>query len=147
MLSGLLIYKQNTNLMSIIQKVFLLFSSLSGALSVILGALGSHWLKDKVNYWQLGSFETAVKYQFYHTLAILFLVLLMNKMPSKLLNYAGFSFIAGILLFSGSLYLLSVKSLFGMEKLAALGPVTPVGGLAFIIGWLLIAFVVISNWK
>ncbi|PCH86179.1 MAG: hypothetical protein COB88_08770 [Flavobacteriales bacterium] len=135
------------NPLTLVQKVFLLLAGLSGAMSVALGALASHWLKDKLNYWELNTFETGVRYQMYHTLALLGIVIIMNFLPSKMLNVTGFLFIGGIALFSGSLYLLSVKVLLQMPSLSALGPVTPLGGLAFILGWIFLALAVITTWE
>ena len=124
--------------MGIIQKLFLLSAGISGAIGVILGAIGSHWLKDRLNYWELNSFETGVRYQLFHTLALLALVVIMDKLNSPLLTWSGFAFIAGVLLFSGSIYLLSLKEIFHIYGSNLLGPVTPVGGLLLIIGWILI---------
>jgi len=133
--------------MSLIQKVFLLLASVSGAMSVILGAMGAHYLKDKINYWEMNAFDTGVKYQMYHTLALLALVLMMNKWQSNWLTYAGYAFILGLCLFCGSLYLLSIKEVFYVPGTKFLGPVTPIGGLAFISGWIFLVIFVISNWK
>jgi len=135
------------NPLTIVQKVLLLITGLSGAVSIVLGAMGSHWLKDKLNYWELHSFETGVKYQMYHTLALIAIVLLLDRIPSKLIEWSGYSFVIGIVLFSGSLYLLSLKTILNMEKLSMLGPITPIGGMAFIFGWLLLMFAVIINWR
>lgn len=135
------------NPLTLAQKVFLILAGLSGAMSVGLGAMAAHWLKDKLNYWELQTFETGVKYQMYHTLALIAIVLLMNFFPTKLLTWSGVLLIIGIALFSGSLYLLAIKELLHMPSLAALGPVTPIGGLAFIAAWLLLSIAVIVNWK
>ena len=135
------------NPLSIVQKVLLVLAGLSGSISILLGAIGAHWLKDKLNYWELHSFETGVKYQMYHTLALLIVVLLLDRFPSKVIEWSGYSFVIGIIVFSGSLYLLSLKSLLNMEKLSMLGPLTPIGGLTFIIGWLLLVIAVIINWR
>jgi uncharacterized membrane protein YgdD (TMEM256/DUF423 family) len=114
------------------QKFFLLTGCLLMGLSVAIGAFGAHGLKDILQKTQrLETFETAVKYQFYHSLAILFLGLLMIHFQHKLLNTAGGLFIAGILVFSGSLYILSLTGI------KWLGAITPIGGLAFIAGWIL----------
>lgn len=115
---------------------FIRFAAISGALAVMLGAFGAHSLKALLTPEQLQVFETGVRYQFYHTLAILFTGLFATQYPSKALNIAGTSFLAGIICFSGSLYLLSIRSLIGLENLTILGPVTPIGGLLFIIGWI-----------
>lgn len=124
------------------QKKILLFSGLSGAITVALGAMGAHYLKGKIETGQitienLQTFETAVRYQMYHTLAIILIALLMNKIQNKLLTISVYCFIIGIFLFSGSLYFLSVKTLVGIENWHWLGPVTPIGGIAFITGWTL----------
>lgn len=131
--------------MSIIQKLFLLSAGIFGAVGVILGAIGSHWLKDRLNYWELNSFDTGVRYQLFHTLTLLALVLLMEKLNYPLLTWSGCAFIAGIFLFSGSIYLLSIKNLFHIYGSQFLGPITPIGGLLLIIGWVLIAITAIQE--
>jgi uncharacterized membrane protein YgdD (TMEM256/DUF423 family) len=131
--------------MGIIQKLFLLSAGISGAVGVILGAIGSHWLKDRLNYWELSSFDTGVRYQLFHTLTLLALVLLMDKLNSPLLTWSGCAFITGILLFSGSIYLLSIKNIFHIYGSQFLGPITPIGGLLLIIGWVLIAITAIQE--
>lgn len=112
-----------------------------GALAVTLGAMGAHFLKGKVQAGlmtpdQLEGFEKGVKYQMYHTLAMLMLLLLNKEWPSKFFEWAWSFFFWGIVLFSGSLYFLCTRQLFGAEWLRFLGPVTPLGGICFIIGWL-----------
>lgn len=122
------------------QKIFLISASFLGALSVMIGAFGAHALKQTLE--TLGrteTFETAVKYQFYHTLALLLLGIIMYKVDSRLLNYAGLSFLIGILIFSGSLYILSLT---GVTKW---GAVTPIGGLFLIIGWVLMFIALLKN--
>lgn len=104
----------------------------------MLGAFGAHGLKARISNEQLNVFETAVRYQFYHTLAILFISLLLSKWQHPLMIYSGWAFLLGILLFSGSLYLLSTRSLSGIEDWWWLGPVTPLGGLFFIAGWIML---------
>ena len=115
---------------------FIRIAAILGALTVALGAFGAHSLKALLSSEQLQVFETGVRYQFYHTLALLFTGLFGINYPSKALNMASGSFIAGICCFSGSLYLLSIRSVIGMENLTLIGPVTPIGGLFFIIGWI-----------
>ncbi|MEP7169796.1 MAG: DUF423 domain-containing protein [Bacteroidota bacterium] len=119
------------------QKKILIVSSLSGFLCVMLGAFGAHQLKALLPADQLSVFETAVRYQFYHTFALLAVAILISNGQNILLKRAAYSFIIGIILFSGSLYLLSIRSLLGAE-MKWLGPVTPIGGLFFMIGWLLL---------
>ncbi|MCF6360334.1 MAG: DUF423 domain-containing protein [Cyclobacteriaceae bacterium] len=111
-------------------KFFIITGSLMGMLSVMIGAFGAHALKATLEATnRLETFETAVRYQFYHAMALILLGLLMIQFQHKAFNIAGYGFIIGILLFSGSLYGLSLT---GITKL---GAITPLGGLAFIIGW------------
>lgn len=119
---------------------------LLGAIAVALGALGAHFLKGKlptglITIDQLNGFDTAVKYQMYHTLAMLALVLLSKNVSHKYINWAYYCFLIGIVMFSGSLYFLCTRNLFGAEWLKVLGPITPIGGLFFIAGWIFIAFI------
>lgn len=113
---------------------------LLGAIAVALGALGAHFLKSKlptglITQDQLVGFDTAVKYQMYHTLAMLALILLAKNNPHKFINWAFNCFLIGIIMFSGSLYFLCTRNLFGADWLKVLGPITPLGGLFFIAGW------------
>ncbi|MES2763124.1 MAG: DUF423 domain-containing protein [Bacteroidota bacterium] len=115
-----------------------------GAIAVALGALGAHFLKGKLETGlitsdQLNGFDTAVKYQMYHVLAMLGLFLFSKHNPHKFINWAYNSFLIGILMFSGSLYFLCTRNLLGVEGLKVLGPITPIGGLFFIAGWIFIA--------
>lgn len=106
----------------------------SGFICVALGAFGAHALRGRLDDYALGVFETAVQYQFYHSLALLAVGLLMVQVPgSVLLRSSAILFGIGILVFSGSLYLLSFTGL------RWLGAVTPLGGLAFLAGWACLA--------
>jgi uncharacterized membrane protein YgdD (TMEM256/DUF423 family) len=120
-------------------KTFLSFATLSGCLVVALGAMGAHILRDHVHLAEqnLQVYETAVRYQAYHTLALAVLSLFVMQFPSKLGDLAGKLFMAGILIFSGSLYFLALRPLLGIEPdhLKWVGIFTPFGGLAFISGW------------
>ena len=100
--------------------------------------MGAHTLKPLITVEQLGTYETAVRYQMYHALALLFLAAFAERWEQKLVRYAFHFVVSGILLFSGSLYLLSLHTLFGIENYKWLGPITPFGGLCFIIGWIFI---------
>ena len=121
------------------QKTFGIIAAVYGALAVILGAFGAHALKDKLDTYQHTIYEKAVSYQFYHVAALLAVALLADKLQTKTLTLAGWFFTAGILFFSGSLYLLATRSLLGTDALTpVLGPITPLGGLCFIIGWILL---------
>jgi len=118
-----------------------------GATAVALGALGAHALKNKLSTGlitvdQLNGFDTAVKYQMYHTLAMLLIVLLKSKWQSSLFTWTYNLFFVGIILFSGSLYLLCTRGLTGMDFFRYLGPITPIGGLCFVAGWLCLVFAV-----
>ncbi len=132
------------------QKRLLLFSGFSGAIAVSLGAMGAHGLKSKletglITETNLQSFDTAVRYQLYHTIALLAIAFLLEKFHTKLISAASYFFMIGILLFSGSIYILSTSKLMGLENVHWLGPVTPIGGLFFVFGWVLIAIAGIKN--
>ena len=106
----------------------------SGGLAVALGAFGAHGLKQSISAADLENWKTAVNYQFYHTLALLFLAIF-TSLSGKKVGLAYWGFTIGIIFFSGSLYLLSTRSLTGLSS-SFLGPVTPLGGLSFIAGWI-----------
>ena len=121
-------------------KLFLIFASISGFLSVALGAFGAHALKAKLTAeGTIDTYQTAVQYQFYHTLALLGIALLMTRIESSWLHYAGYSMTFGIVIFSGSLYLLCFT---GMKWL---GAITPIGGLFFLAGWACILITAIKS--
>ena len=109
-----------------------------GLLAVVLGAFGAHLLKSHLGADQLATFETGVRYQMYHTFALLAVALAYTKWPGKALQASGWLFIIGTVLFSGSLYVLSLT---GMRWV---GFVTPFGGVIFIAGWLCMA---LSVWR
>ena len=120
-------------------KLFITLASLSGMLAVLFGAFGAHALKERLDEHALTVFETAVQYHFYHTLALLVVgVMALSQPQAALLKSSGWLFVIGILVFSGSLYLLSLT---GMRWL---GAITPLGGLAFIAGWACLAA---AGWK
>ena len=120
-----------------IHHTFLRLSAVFGFLSVALGAMGAHALRPLLSEASLGNFETAVKYQFYHALALLAVAMLQQYGHKKILAAAGWLFFAGILCFSGSLFLLSTRELHGMA-VSWLGPMTPLGGLFLMSGWALV---------
>ena len=121
------------------QKNFLKTAAVLGALSVILGAFGAHALKQLISDKNLQTFETGVRYQFYHVIALFITGILYKDFTNNYLKWAGRSFCLGILLFSGSLYLLSFIELTDMTGLKWVGAITPLGGVCFIIAWLLLA--------
>ncbi|MCU7877953.1 MAG: DUF423 domain-containing protein [Candidatus Thiodiazotropha sp. (ex Lucinoma borealis)] len=117
---------------------FLIIAAISGLLLVLLGAFGAHALETRIPSYHLVWWQKAVSYQGIHTLALLGTALLALQHPSQPLRFAGWSFIAGILLFSGSLYLLALT---GQRGLAML---TPIGGTSFIVGWFAL---VLAAWR
>lgn len=115
-------------------KTVIFIASMLGALSVGIGAFGAHGLESTLQAnGRIDTFETAVKYQFYHSLAILLLGILLINVQSPYFNWAFYSFLIGIMVFSGSLYTLS------LTNVTWLGAITPIGGLAFILGWVFLA--------
>ena len=122
-------------------KLFLVIGSLNAALCIILGAFAAHGLKAKLSAQSLSAFQTGVQYHFYHSLGLILIGTLMLQLQAtgSLLKYSGYSMLAGIVLFSGSLYGLSIS------PWKWLGPVTPVGGLAFIVAWLLLAIGILKS--
>jgi len=112
---------------------FLLLGALFGFLAVALGAFGAHALRARLAPEMLAVFETGVRYHMYHALALVLTSLAMARMGGWLLVTAGWCFVAGILLFSGSLYALALTGV------TILGAITPLGGLAFLAGWAFLA--------
>lgn len=115
-------------------RLFFALGALSGFLAVALGAFAAHGLKSRLTAELLATFETGVRYQMYHALALLAAAWALARWPGPVTAASGWLFVAGTLLFSGSLYALSLTG----EKW--LGAVTPVGGLAFLAGWLCLAW-------
>ena len=109
-----------------------------GLLGVLGGAFGAHALKDVLSAEHLLSFQTGVRYQLIHAVVLLFLFLLRNKYELKQFRIATLLMFWGVILFSGSIYLLTLKNIFGLEVLKIAGPITPIGGLLIITGWLYI---------
>jgi uncharacterized membrane protein YgdD (TMEM256/DUF423 family) len=116
-------------------KGFLKIASLLAALTVMLGAFAAHTIKAKVTPDTLSIFETAVRYQMYHTFALFITAVLYKEFFNRNIIWAGKLFIAGIIIFSGSLYLLTYVKAIGNEIFFWLGAITPFGGVAFIGGW------------
>lgn len=120
-------------------KLFITLGSLSGMVAVMLGAFGAHALRGRLDEYAQGVFQTAVQYHFYHSLALLAVgVLAITQPQTAMLKSSGWLFFIGILIFSGSLYLLSISGL------RWLGAITPLGGLSFIAGWACLAA---TGWK
>jgi len=115
-------------------KGFLKTATLFLAVAVALGAFGAHVLKDRIDSTSLAVFETGVKYQFYHAFGILACGILFKEFNNKKMLWAPRLFVAGIIIFSGSLYALALL----LPDYRFLGAITPLGGLSFIGGWLLL---------
>jgi uncharacterized membrane protein YgdD (TMEM256/DUF423 family) len=123
-------------------KGFLTTAAILGALAVALGAFGAHALKELLTPQSLNTYDTAVRYQFYHVFALALTGILAKEYPGKWTGYAGRCFITGIILFSGSLYLLTAFTASGNNSLRWLGAITPLGGVFFILGWLSLAYAI-----
>jgi len=111
-------------------RTFIIVGTISGFLSVLLGAFAAHGLKNYLTEQLINTFKTAVEYQFMHSLALILIAVVITIKPdARHFSLAGWSLLAGILLFSGSLYL------YVMTGLVFLTALTPVGGVAFLVGW------------
>jgi uncharacterized membrane protein YgdD (TMEM256/DUF423 family) len=117
-------------------KGFLKTASFFGALSVAMGAFGAHALKQRVSDYAVSIFETGVRYQFYHVFALLACAFVYKEFRTSLIKWSGILFIAGIILFSGSLYVLTFIKAAVLPGYDWVGAITPVGGLCFIAGWI-----------
>lgn len=126
-------------------KMFLILGTLLAGLAVALGAFGAHGLKKLVDAETINIYQTGVQYQMYHALALIAVGILAQRMENAWLHYAGFFFIGGIVCFSGSLYLLS--SFRAMNKVVPtfVYPITPLGGILFILGWMLLLFALLKK--
>jgi uncharacterized membrane protein YgdD (TMEM256/DUF423 family) len=112
-----------------VDKTFLFVGAVAGFLAVALGAFGAHGLRARLSPDMLAVFETAVRYHMYHALAILLVALMLGRFDGWMFRAAGWAFTVGIVVFSGSLYLLAITGN------TILGAITPIGGLAFLVGW------------
>lgn len=115
-------------------RYWLVLGASNGLLSVAAGAFGAHALKGRLSEEMLAVFETAARYQMYHALALLAVGWLASHAPSGRIHVAGWAFLCGVVLFCGSLYALSLSGV------RAFGVVTPLGGIAFLIGWGVLAW-------
>lgn len=122
------------------QKLFLIIGTILAGLAVALGAFGAHGLKKIADAETVAIYQTGVQYQMYHALALLSLGILAGRVENSFLNYSGFLFIAGIVLFSGSLYLIASMKAMNKVVSTSIGIMTPIGGLLFIMGWVMLLF-------
>ena len=119
-------------------KLFVSLGSICALLAVALGAFGAHALKEQLSPDMLANYKTGLQYHFYHALGLLAIGIIATHMPeSNLLRWSGWLMFAGIIIFSGTLYILSITGI------KWLGAITPIGGTAFIIAWLLLAIAVL----
>jgi uncharacterized membrane protein YgdD (TMEM256/DUF423 family) len=125
-------------------KRIILTASFFGAMAVMFGAFGAHGLKSVVDSEALSIWAKAVEYQFYHVFALLFLSTF-ARFRNKLIDWSYYCFTAGILLFSGSLYLLALREPLNISFVNFIGPVTPLGGMFFIVGWILLFFAALRH--
>ena len=118
-------------------KNYLASAAIFGGLAIALGAFGAHGLENITTDEKiLHGFQTGVQYQLYHALALLAVAIIFERFPNRFVNWTGVCFITGIFLFSGSLYLLTFLKIQGSSAIKFIGPVTPLGGIFFIAGWL-----------
>jgi uncharacterized membrane protein YgdD (TMEM256/DUF423 family) len=111
-------------------RTFLLLGAIEGFLGVALGAFGAHGLRSRLTPEMLAVFETGVRYQMYHAFAVLIVAAAIGRIgDARLLTFAGWAFVGGTVLFSGSLYILAITGI------TTLGAITPFGGLLYLIGW------------
>lgn len=120
-------------------KLFLILGVINGFLAVAFGAFGAHGLEGKISEKAIGIWEKAVTYQMFHTMALLVTGLLLAKFQSGGILWAGWMFFVGIVLFSGSLYVYSTTGI------TAFALITPLGGVAFLAGWVLLGYTVIKH--
>ena len=119
-------------------KLFLIIGTVLAGLSVALGAFGAHGLKKVVAPEAVATYQTGVHYQMYHALAIILVAILAEKFLNSYIHCAGFFFLAGVVLFSGSLYLIVSIQALGKAVPTLIGILTPIGGMLMIIGWVLL---------
>ena len=112
------------------ERLFFLVGSISALIAVVLGAFGAHGLKGRLTTEMLNAFEVGVRYQIYHALALLAVAWAFSRWPRAEVTAAGWLFVAGTIIFSGSLYFLSLTGV------RWIGAITPIGGVAFLLGWL-----------
>ncbi|UKT65132.1 DUF423 domain-containing protein [Pedobacter mucosus] len=120
-------------------KRIILTAAFFGGVAVLLGAFGAHGLKNLVNASSLEIWQKGVDYQFYHTFALLYLSTF-ARYRNKLINIAYFCFTFGVILFSGSLFLLATRDISHIGFTEFIGPITPIGGLLLVLGWIMLFF-------
>jgi len=124
---------------------FLIAGIICAGLAVVLGAFGAHSLKKSLDLESLEVFKTGVLYQFYHSVALVIAALLSARITAKQINWAGNFFLAGILLFAGSLYTITLCKAMGTAVPKFIFPITPLGGICFIAGWFFLLIAVMKK--
>ncbi len=120
---------------------FIALGAVTAFLSVALGAFGAHAVKNSISPELLRVYQTAVEYQFFHALGLILLGLIYQQLPQRLVSLSGWLMLAGIVVFSGSLYILSLSGV------RWLGAITPIGGMAFLLAWLILVYALIRPAK
>ena len=123
----------------------LILCALSGMLAVVIGAFGAHGLEDKITATSLASYKTGVAYQFYHTFAAMITIILFQQSTISRPFLPTIFFLVGNILFSGSIYILTTRAITGVENMQWIGPLTPIGGVCYMIGWGLIIYNLIKQ--
>jgi uncharacterized membrane protein YgdD (TMEM256/DUF423 family) len=129
--------------MNIFDKKIAFISSILAALTIALGAFGAHGLKELISADSLTTFEVGVRYQMYHAISLL-LISFATAVTSKTRKWVFLFFIFGIIFFCGSIYFLALKEILPF-RVSFMGPVTPIGGILFIIGWLRLAYGLLTS--
>lgn len=128
------------------KKQIIITATIFGALAVLFGAFGAHGIKPHITPAKLEIWQTGVQYHFYHALSLLFLSILTTP-GGKLIRPIYYAFTFGIILFSGSLYLLACRDLLDWSWITAVGPITPAGGVLLIGGWVMLAITAYKQLK
>ena len=126
-------------------KLFMILGTLLAGLSVALGAFGAHGLKKIADADTVGIYQTGVQYQMYHALALVVVGLIAERFSVNMVNYAGYMFIAGMVFFSGSLYLIASLKATNKTVPSLVGIMTPIGGLLFILGWVFLLIALLKK--
>ena len=123
-----------------LQKQLIQVGATFAGVAVALGAFGAHQLKDLIDETELNTFETGIRYQFYHAISLFLIGGVMRRFDEKTVKQVFQLFVVGILIFSGSLYILATRHITLGDNLKWIGGLTPIGGVCFILGWFLLAF-------
>lgn len=129
---------------STLQKQLIQAGAAFAGLAVIAGAFGAHAVKEKIDPLNLDIYNTAVEYQFYHAFALLVMGFGSRRLKEQAVKTSFTLFVIGIILFSGSLYLLSTSTIWAKERISWFGAITPVGGVSFVVGW---AYLALKGYK